>query len=89
MTTFFLRFETSSQAERAEIARNLMELYNRIYTAENESYLAIRAAKHPGIYGDAVAAHRKAITQLGTIQAVFHELGIEFDGIYELEDLTC
>lgn len=89
MTAFFHRFETSSQAERAEIARSLMTLYNRFYTAENESYLAIRAAKHPGIYGDAVAAHRKAITQLGTIQAVFHELGIEFDGLYDLEGAQC
>lgn len=89
MATFFDRFETSSQSERAAIARNLMELYNRIYTAEADSYMAIRAAKHPGIYGDAVAAHRKAITQLGTIQAVFAELGIEFDGLYDLEGAQC
>lgn len=88
-TTFFHRFETSSQTERAEIARSLMELYNRIYTAENESYLAIRAAKHPGVYGDAVIAHRKAINQLGIIQAVFYELGIEFDGLYDLEGSAC
>lgn len=85
MSNFFERFETSSQAERAEIARNLQMLYNRFYAAEAESFLAIRSAKHPGPYGDAVAAHRKAITQLGTIQAVFHELGIEFDGLYNLE----
>lgn len=86
---FFHHFETSNQAERAEIARSLMELYNRIYTAENESFLDIRNAKNPGAYGDAVAAHRKAITQLGTIQAVFHELGIDFDGLYDLEVAQC
>lgn len=85
MTPFFDRFETSSQAERAEMARNLKALYNQFYTAENESFLAMRSAKHPGPYGDAAASHRKAITQLGTIQAVFYELGIEFGGLYDLE----
>lgn len=85
MANFFERFETSSQAERAEMARNLKALYNRFYTAENESFLAMRSAKHPGPYGDAAAAHRKVMTQLGTIQAVFYELGIEFDGLYDLE----
>lgn len=85
MKPFFYHFETSSQAERAEMARQLMILYNRIYTAENESFLAIRAAKSPGVYGDAVVDHRKAIAQLGMIQAVFYELGIEFDGLYDLE----
>ena len=85
MATFFERFETSSQAERAEMARNLQQLYNRFYTAEAESFAAMRSAKSPGVYSDAAAAHRKAITQLGTIQAVFHELGIEFDGLYDLE----
>lgn len=79
MATFFDRFETSSQAERAEMARNLQALYNQFCTAENESYLAMRSAKHPGPYGDAAAAHRKAMTQLGTIQAVFEELGIEYE----------
>ena len=86
MATFFHHFETSTQAERAEMARNLQELYNRFHTAENESFLAMREAKSPGVYSDAAAAHRKAITQLGTIQAVFHELGIEFDGLYDLEE---
>jgi hypothetical protein len=85
MANFFERFETSSQAERAEMARNLKALYNQFYTAEIESFWAMRSAKHPGPYGDAAAAHRKAMTQLGTIQAVFYELGIEFDGLYDLE----
>ena len=85
MTNFFHHFETSTQAERAEMARSLKTLYNRFYTAENEAFLAMRSAKSPSIYFDAASAHRKAITQLGTIQAVFGELGIEFDGLYELE----
>lgn len=85
MPTFFHRFETSSQAERAEMARNLQELYNRLYTAEYETFYAMRSAKSPGVYSEAAAAHRKAITQLGTIQAVFYELGIAFDGLYDLE----
>lgn len=85
MANFFEHFETSTQAERAEMARNLQNLYNRFYTAENESFLAMRSAKSPGVYSDAAAAHRKAIDQLGTIQAVFHELGIDFDGLYDLE----
>ena len=86
MANFFERFETSTQAERAEMARNLQTLYNRFYNAENEAFLAMREAKSPGVYSDAAAAHRKAITQLGTIQAVFNELGIEFDGLYDLEE---
>lgn len=86
MATFFERFETSSQAERAEMARSLKELYNRFWTAEAEAFCTMRSAKSPGVYSDAAAAHRKAITQLGTIQAVFHELGIEFDGLYDLEE---
>ena len=84
-STFFHRFETSSQAERADMARNLKALYNQFYTAEYESFMAMRSAKHPGPYGDAATAHRKAMTQLGTIQAIFYELGIEFDGLYDLE----
>lgn len=89
MANFFERFETSSQAERADIARNLQVLYNQIFTAENESFLAMRQAKHPAVYSDAAIAHRKAVNQLGIIQAVFHELGIDFDGLYDLEGSQC
>lgn len=80
---FFDRFETSSAAERAEMARSLKALYNQFHRAESESYAAMRSAKHPAVYTQAQQDHRRAITQLGTIQAVFHELGIEFDGLYE------
>lgn len=84
MPTFFHHFETSSRSEREEIAQNLMKLYNRFYQAENDSFQALReSAGCPALYTQAQQEHRKAITQLGTIQAVFHELGIEFDGLYE------
>ena len=36
MANFFERFETSSQAERAEMARNLKALYNTFFAYENE-----------------------------------------------------
>ena len=78
-STFFERFETSSQAERADMARQLMELYNLVVTAEYDSLMTMRNAKHPGIYGDAAAAHRKACAQLAMIQTVFDVLGIEFE----------
>lgn len=82
----FHRFETSSRAERADMARALMELYNQVVASENSAYSSMRNAKHPGIYGDAAAAHRKAIAQLGTIQAVFDVLGIDFEplGFFDL-----
>ena len=85
MSDFFSHFETSSQSERAEMARNLKELYNRFYTAENEAFSTMRSAKSPGVYTDAARAHRDAIAKLGAVQAVFHELGILFDGLYDLE----
>ena len=85
MPTFFHHFETSTQAERAEMARSLQKLYNRFCTEENESFLALREAKSPGLYTDAQKRYAAAVSKLGTIQAVFHELGIEFDGLYDLE----
>lgn len=85
MANFFERFETSSQAERAEMARNLKELYNQFYTAENETYLAMRTARGQIDFTEAQRAYSYAIGKLGAIQAVFHELGIEFDGLYDLE----
>jgi hypothetical protein len=85
MPNFFSHFETTSQAERAEMARNLQKLYNRFYTEENESFAALREAKSPGLYTDAQKRYAAAVSKLGTIQAVFHELGIEFDGLYDPE----
>lgn len=85
MPNFFHHFETSTQAERAEMARNLQRLYNRFYNEENESFLALREAKGPEAYIDAQKRYASAVSKLGTIQAVFNELGIEFEGLYDLE----
>ena len=79
----FEHFETCSEQERAEIARNLKNLYNWFYKDENEKYLAMREAKGPA----AEEAHMNyiaSVNRLGAIQAVFGELGIEFDGLYNL-----
>lgn len=67
----------------AEIARNLKKLYNWFYKDENEKFLAMREAKGPA----AEEAHMNyiaSVNRLGAIQAVFGELGIEFDGLYNL-----
>lgn len=85
MANFFERFETSSQAERAEMARTLKALYNTFFAYENETYLALREAKGTQYYTEAQRDYNYAIGKLGAIQAVFHELGIEFDGLYDLE----
>ena len=79
----FEHFETCSEQERAEIARNLKNLYNWFYKDENEKFLAMREAKGPA----AEEAHMNyiaSVNRLGAIQAVFGELGIEFDGLYNL-----
>lgn len=79
----FEHFETCSTQERAGIARNLKKLYNWFYKDENEKFLAMREATGQ----NAEEAHRNyiaAVNKLGAIQAVFGELGIEFDGLYEL-----
>ena len=85
MANFFDRFETSSQAERAEMAHSLKALYNQFFTAEAEAYSAMRMARGQIDYTEAQRAYSYAIGKLGSIQAVFHELGIEFDGLYDLE----
>lgn len=89
MTTFFRRFETSSQVERAEMAHNLQTLYNKFYSYENETYLALREAKGTPYYAQAQRDYNYAIGRVGAIQAVFHELGIDFDGLYNLEGAEC
>ena len=79
----FEHFETCSEHERAEIARNLNKLYNWFYKDENEKFLAMREAKGPA----AEEAHMNyiaSVNRLGAVQAVFGELGIEFDGLYDL-----
>ena len=81
----FNYFETCSAAEREAIAENLKKLYNRFFTQENETFLATRAATDPETYAAAQKQYIAAISALGAIQAVFHELGINFSGLYETE----
>ena len=85
MANFFERFETSTHAERAEMARSLKKLYNSFYAYENKTYLALRETKGTPHYAEAQRDYNYAIGKVGAIQAVFHELGIEFDGLYDLE----
>ena len=79
----FEHFETCSTQERAEIARNLKKLYNWFYKDENEKFLAMRKATGPDVE-EAHMQYIAAVNRLGAIQAVFGELGIEFDGPYDL-----
>ena len=78
----FEHFDTASRLEREDIAGNLMALYNRFYTEENETFLALREAKNPQSHAIAQKNYIAAISKLGAVQAVFHELGIPFDGLY-------
>ena len=80
----FEHFETTTQAEREEIARNLKTLYNRFYREENETFLAMRAAKNTAAYTEAQKKYIAAVSKLGAVQAVFSELGIEFCGLFEI-----
>lgn len=79
----FEHFETCSNQERAEIARNLKKLYNLFYKEENEKFQEMREATAQTVE-DAHRNYIAAVNRLGAIQAVFMELGIEFDGLYEL-----
>lgn len=83
---FFNHFETSSTQERERIAEELKKLYNRWYLEENEAFQAQRTAKNELEYNEAQKSYIAAISKLGAIQAVFAELGIEFEGLYDLED---
>lgn len=84
MTTLFNHFESTNQRERAEIARNLQTLYNRWYQEENETFLAMRDAKGTAEFTNAQKNYIAAVSKLGAIQAVFNELGVEFEGLYQL-----
>lgn len=80
----FEYFETCNRQEREEIALNLKKLYNRWYTEENETFLEQRNAATPEEYAAAQKKYIAVVSKLGAIQAVFHELGIEFDGLFEI-----
>lgn len=73
----FEYFETTSRTEREEIAANLQALYDRIASEEAEAWQTMRNARTKD-YETAQKSHIAAISKLGTIQAVFHELGIPF-----------
>lgn len=80
---FFQQLETSSAQERQQIADNLKRLYNRWYQEENETFAEMRTAKKGKAYNEAQRRYIAAVSKLGAVQAVFAELGIEFDGLYE------
>jgi hypothetical protein len=77
-------FDTLSRSERAEVAENLKRLYNRWYEEENTTFLAMRAAGKGAAYTEAQKKYIAAVSKLGAIQAVFVELGIEFDGPFAM-----
>ena len=80
---FFQQLETSSAQERRQIADNLKRLYNRWYQEENETFAEMRTAKKGKAYNEAQRRYIAAISKLGAVQAVFAELGIEFEGLFE------
>ena len=80
---FFQQLETSSAQERQQIADNLKRLYNSWYHEENETFAEMRTAKKGKAYNEAQRRYIAAVSKLGAVQAVFAELGIEFDGLFE------
>lgn len=64
-------------------AADLKRLYNRWYKEENETFAEMRTAKKGKEYNEAQRRYIAAVSKLGAVQAVFAELGIEFDGLYE------
>ena len=80
---FFQQLETSSAQERQQIADNLKRLYNSWYQEENETFAEMRTAKKGKAYNEAQRRYIAAVSKLGAVQAVFAELGIEFDGLFE------
>ena len=80
---FFQQLETSNAQERQQIADNLKRLYNRWYQEENETFAEMRTAKKGKAYNNAQRRYIAAVSKLGAVQAVFTELGIEFDGLFE------
>ena len=80
---FFQQLETSSAQERQQIAYNLKQLYNHWYHEENETFAELMRSKKGKAYNNAQRRYIAAVSKLGAIQAVFVELGIEFDGLFE------
>lgn len=77
MLTLFRHFETSSRAEREEMADNLKAHYNHMIQLEREAFAAIPRQGHkPGIHN---TGHSEIMTALGHVQAVFDILGIDYE----------
>lgn len=80
----FTYFETTTAQEREQIAKKLKQLYNQWYQEENETFLKQRNAT-PFNKTATQINYSYAIGKISAIQAVFHELGIPFDGLYNIE----
>ena len=80
---FFQQLETSSAQERQQIADNLKRLYNRWEQEARGKLAEMRTAKKGKAYNEAQRRYIAAVSKLGAVQAVFAELGIEFDGLFE------
>lgn len=85
MANFFERSETSSQAERDNMTRSLQELHSIFDEYRKEALRNLSETLGTPDYLNARINHTYAIGGLIAIQAVFGVLGIEFDGLYNLE----
>lgn len=79
MDNIFHRFETSSKAERADMAHELKLHYNALIQDERNAFAAIREAKTNTAAQRARISHVEAMAALEHVQAVFDILGIEYD----------
>ena len=79
----FNHLDCSTWREKEQIAENLKRLYNRWYQEENETFAELRRAAKGKAYNEAQKRYIAAVSKIGAIQAVFAELGIEFDGLFE------
>lgn len=73
--SFFHRFETSSRAERDEIADNLKAHYNHLVYNERDAFDRTFTERSK----NARLAHIAAVDALGHVQAVFDILGVEYE----------
>lgn len=73
--SFFHYLETSSRAERDEIADNLKAHYNHLVYIERDAFERTFTERS----AEARTAHIAAVDALGHVQAVFDILGIEYE----------
>lgn len=87
MNSIFHRFETSSRAEREEMADNLKRHYNHMIQLERDAFAALRDYRgHAGKvsrsglgYTRCQISHAETIAALGHVQTVFDILGIDHE----------